>query len=313
MPDYSKVEQSLVAMFSPNFKRQSDIKTALADGAITKRHPFVTPSKPTRTRNRRVVYHCNGIDIFEEKITDQFSRWTFAFPADATLIAGWMAMNYGSALAPTGTPSDELQTVPINAAATTITFSIEGRTETTALIAANANAVAIKAAIVALGMFDTADVAIVGTVAAGFTITYTGKYAKANVPLPTFSNGAVAAETTAGANRVHAIARSTSVQLPLTSFIIGWEEDSTFRKHKGFACESVIIEAKNREDLSCTVELVGRADTEAVVGYVVPACQTINPIEVDSCRIRVDGAYIMEDLSSFRFERKNNIPVGTGA
>jgi hypothetical protein len=101
--------------------------------------------------------------------------------------------------------------------------------------------------------------------------------------------------------------------MPLTSFIIGWEEEETFRKHKGFACDAVIVEARNREDLSCTVELLGRADTEEVIDYVLPACQTINPIEVDSCRFRVGGVYIMEDLFSFRFERRNNIPVGSGA
>lgn len=311
--DYSKVDQSLVACFSPTFKRQTAIKTALLDAAITKRHPFITPSKPTRTRNRRIVYHCNGIDIYEEKITDQFSRWTFGFPADATLISGWMAMNYGSALAPVGTPANELQTISANAAATTITFDIEGRTEVTSLIPADANAAAIKAAIVALNMFDTADVTIVGTIAAGFTIQYTGKYEKADVPVPVFSNGAVVAETTKGANKIHAISRSSSVEQPLTSFIIGWEEDETFKKHKGFACDAVIIDAQNREDLGCTVELIGRADTEEVIDYVVPACQTVNPIEVDSCRFRVDDAYIMEDLSSFRFERRNNIPVGGGA
>lgn len=311
--DYSEVEQSLVAMFSPTFRRQSDIKTALTDAVITKRHPFITPSKPTRTRNRRLVYHCNGIDIYEEKITDQFSRWTFGFPADAGLISGWMAMCYGSALAPVGMPADELQTVAANVAATTITFDIEGRSVVTALIAADANAAAIKAAILATEMFDAADATIVGTIAAGFTIQYAGKYAKADIPVPVFSNGAVVSETTKGANRLHAISRSTSVEQPLTSFIIGWEEDETFKKHKGFACDAIIVEARNREDLGCTVELIGRADTEEVIDYVVPVCQTVNPIEVDSCRFLVDGAYVMEDLFSFRFERRNNIPVGSGA
>lgn len=322
MADYSEVQDSLIACFSPTFKKQTNLKTALNDAAITKRHPFVTPSKPSRTRTRRLVYHCNGIDVYEEKVTDQFSRWTFGFPADATLIAGWSAMNYGAALAPVGTPQNEVQTIQNAAAANNsyrLKLTLEGRSATTKLIAWNAAAAEIKAALVATDWIDSVDLTVTGTLAAGINVTFTGKFAKADIPALEIVENTVSlgtttvTETTKGANKIHAISRSSSVEMPTTSFIIGWEESEIFSKHKGFACDAIIIDAQNREDLSCTVELIGRADTEQVVDFVAPLCQTINPIEVDSCRMLIDGEYLMEDMSSFRWERRNNIPVGKGA
>lgn len=317
--DYSKDEQSLVACFAPANNRQTDIKTALADSVFTKRHPLIQPSRPVRSRNRRVVYHCNGIDIWEEKVTDQVSKWGFSFPADATLIAYWDAMNYGSALAPVGTPQNEVQTI-LNAGATANSYAIkivhEGRTETTVAIAFNATAAAVKSALEALDMIEAGDIAsVTGTLVTGLAVTFGGRYAHADIPAlqivnNTVTGGAITVtETTKGANKLHAISRSTSRALPLTGFIIGFEEDEVFKKHKGFACDSIIVEGANREDLSCSVELVGRADTEDVLDFVVPNCVTVNPIEVDSCRLVVDGDYLLEDLYSFRFERRNNIPT----
>ncbi len=99
--------QAFVA-WNNTFKRQVDIKTPLSPALINTRHPQTAPSFPTRNRTRVTVYHCNGMDIFEEKITDQYSRWTFGFPATAQLIAGWAAMNYGSSLAPVNAPAKKL-------------------------------------------------------------------------------------------------------------------------------------------------------------------------------------------------------------
>ncbi len=106
-------QQDSVAFVAWNesFKRQVDLKTPLSAALIDKRHPQTTPSFPTRQRTRVTVYHCNGMDIFEEKITDQYSRWTFGFPATAHLVAGWAAMNYGSSLAPVNSPAQEVQTI----------------------------------------------------------------------------------------------------------------------------------------------------------------------------------------------------------
>lgn len=316
--DYSHIDQSLFTSFSPTFKRQVDIKTALDPAVITKRLPLIQPSKPTRTRNRRVVYHCNGIDIFEEKITDQVSKWTFGFPADAQLLTGWMAMNYGSALSPTGAPANEVQTV-LNAGATANTYALrltlEGRTGTTRLIAWNATAAQVRTALEAIDSIEPGDVAVTGTLQTGLVVTFGGRLAKADMPAleivsNTLTGGTLTiTETTKGANYLHNISRSTSVALPLTSFIIGWEDEDVFKEHKGFACDAVTIVGENRADLGCTVELVGRADTEEVLDFVVPNCVTVNPIEVDACRLRVGGDYMLEDLSGFRFERRNNIPI----
>lgn len=319
----SQIDVNLFAAFSPTFKTQTNLQTALSPSDLTKRLPLVQPSKPSTNKNKRTIYHCNGIDIIEEKIGSQFSRWSFGFPASAQLIAGFAAMSYGAAQAPTGAPQDEVQTV-LNAAATagtfTLTLSLEGRVGTTKPIAFDATAADVRAALEAIAPIESGDITVTGTLSAGFVVTFIGRLAKADVSAMTFNGGALTGgtlsvtETTKGANKFHAIARAAGVAMKTTSFIIGFEGDATPPLlHKGFGVDALIVEGSAQEDLTCSVELVGSAETEEVLSFVVPVCTTINPIEMKDCRAVLDGNFINAELERVRFERRNNIPVGKGA
>ncbi len=311
--------------FNEYLKKQFDIKTFLLPADINKRHPMTTPTFPSRQRNRVITYHCNGMDIFEEKITDEFSRWTFSFPLSAELGAAWLALNYGSTLAPTGTLVNETQTIN-GAAATSGTFNLlhnfEGLTGNLD-IPFNITAADLKTLLEGddFPTIQDGDItSLTGSVSTGFVIVFGGRLGNADISSFVIDNtnlvgGALSVtETTKGSGLIHAIARATSPDLPKTSFIIGFEDDTVSAKeHGGLACDAIIIEATNRGQFTCTVELVGRSDTKTVLDYIIPECVIPDPIQTEDSRLRVGGNYIIDVLRSFRFERRNNIPVGNEA
>lgn len=314
-----------VFVFSSLFLQQADFLTPLSDAALDARHPQIngTFAEILRTRNTR--YECNDIDILEEEIQTEYARKRFQFAGTADVIGGWLAMSYGSATAPSGTPTAEVQTLTesgtITAGTYKVVLTIEGVTGKSRAIPFDANAATVQAYLNKISTIKHGgSVTVTGTLSGGFTVTFGGNLANANVPQFTVENAGltggtvVAATTTPGVSRTHSIARSTSDELPYTSFIEGFIGDTTDPiKWFGFAVDVLTIEATKGGDLLVTVELVGRSDYLDAVDFVIPDCVNEIPISVKQCRLSVDGSFISSGLTSFRFERRNNIVTSAEA
>lgn len=314
-----------VFVFPSLFLKQADFLTPLTDGALDARHPQINGTFADILRTRSQRFECNDIDLLEEEIQTEYARKRFQFAGTAEIIGGWLAMSYGSATAPSGTPTAEVQTLTASGTITAGTYkvilTIEGVVGTSKAIPYNANAATVQAYLNKISTIrHGGSVTVTGTLVGGFTVTFGGNLGNANIPAFTVNNSGltggtvVVATTTQGTSRTHSIARSVSDELPYTSFIEGFIGDTTDPiKWFGFAVDVLTIEATKGGDLLVTVELVGRSDYLDAVDFVIPDCVNAIPISVKQCRIKVDGSFISSGLTNFRFERRNNIVTSAEA
>lgn len=306
------------------FKTQSAWNTAITNGDINKRHPQITPTAPSKQVTREKTLDCSGEYAIVEELTSRLYRLRFGFFPSAQLLAGWLAYAYSAVAAPTGTPADEVQTLTVSATGGTFTisFNFEGLSGTTEAIAYNATAAVVQAALEKIRPIKAGNVACSGTLSGGMTITFQNKLGKANVPLLTTNAGsltggagtATVVQTTAGANKLHAISRSTSDQPSIFSFIAGFDGDSTNpQKFKNAVVNAVTVTGTARSRVQAEIDLICSADLIEVSSYVIPACINFQPMKVSDCRLQIDGTYYTEQLREFSFEYNNNILTGDDA
>lgn len=310
----------------PNeFEIQSAWDTAVVNADIDARHPMVTPTWPSSQRTYEDTPDCSGEYLIARDLTSRLKRLRFSFNPNAQMLAGWLAMAYGAAAAPSGTPADETQTLTVDATGGTFTisFSHEGLTGTTEAIAYNATAATVQAALNAIrsvrqGTQNAANIAASGTLAGGMTLTFQNKLAKTNVGLLTTNAGsltggastATIAPGTAGANKLHTITRSTSDQPPQTSLIYGFDGDSTNpKKIKNVVVNEITITGSVRGRVTVELDLISTWPFDAGV-YSAPACINFAPITTKDCRLLINSAYYAETLRDFRFTYSNNIITG---
>lgn len=317
-----------VFLFNPDFYRQVDFLTALDDANIDARHPQINGTFAVKERTRTTRYDCNDVDIIEERIDSEFARKQFQFAGTAEQIAGWLALSYGAVAAPTGTPQNTQITLSSTGTVTSgtflATFEFEGLTGQTEPISVTATAAQVATALNLIRSIKNGGtvVGVSGTIADdNLILSFEGRFANAAVPNLTIDNTAVvgggtvtSTRTQVGTNKVHSGTRAVSDVLPYTSFIEGFIGDSTNPiKWYGFAVDVIIIEAQKGGDLLCTVELIGKSDTIEAVGYSIPACINPTSINTKDCRISVNSSFVAAGLSSFRFERRNNIVTSAEA
>lgn len=318
-----------VFIFPSQFYRQDDFFTALDDSVIDKRHPQLDPTFAVKERTRTTRFDCNGVDIIDEELNTELARKRFRFPATTELLTGWLAMSYGAITAPSGVPANEVQTLQESATLTagtyTITFNLEGITDTTDPLAYDANAATVQAALnglrsISRGGTGNGSVTVTGDIVAGFVVTFLGRLAKGDMPALSVNSASLVGgvinvtETTKGTNKIHVGSRAISDVLPYTSFIEAFIGDLTAAlEWYGFAVDGIVIEADKGGDLFVTVDLIGRADSFEVTPFAIPACINTIPINTKDCRLKVDGAFVAAGLSRFRFERRNNIITSVDA
>lgn len=306
--------------YPDQFEIQSAWDTAVINADIDARHPMVTPTWPTSQRTYEDTPDCSGEYLIARDLTSRLKRLRFSFNPNAQMLAGWLALAYGAAASPTGTPADETQTLTITAGNPyTLSFTHEGLTGTTGLIAINATSATIQAELNAIrsikqGTQNAANVAVSGSAGGPYTIIFQNKLAKTNVPLLVSSElTAVISAGTAGANKLHTITRSTSDQPPQTSLIYGFDGDSTNpKKIKNVVVNEITITGAVRGRVSVELDLIATWPFDAGA-FVAPACINFTPITTKDCRVLINAAYYAETLREFRFTYSNNIITGDDA
>lgn len=307
------------------FKRQSAWDTSVLNADIDKRHPMLVPTYPTSQVTRERTPDCSGEYFIASDLTSRLKRFRWGFNPSATMLAGWLAFAQGSAAAPTGTAADEVQTITISATGGTFTvsFTHEGLSGTSAAIAFNATAATVQTELNAIrsikqGTQNAANVGVSGAAGGPYTITFQNKLAKTNVALLTTNAAlltggagtAIVALVTAGANKLHAISRSTSDQPPQTSLIYGFDGDSDNpNKVKNVVVNEIAISGTQRGRVLVELDLISAWPFTAGA-YTVPACVNFSPIVTKDCRLLVNGTYYAETLRDFRYVYSNNIITG---
>jgi len=316
--------RKLFVAYSGAFKRQSAFGTPLATSDINTRHPQTNPTYPGRTVTREQIRDCSGEYLIREDITSRLARLRFSFDADAFLAAGWLAYALGAAAAPSGTQTNEVQTITPSGTITGGTYNVavtfEGITDNVD-IPYNATALETTAYLESLRPIKPGNVVATGTLATTVVITFQGKLAAYNVPALTVDSTSLVGgtvslgTTTAGTSKIHEITRTTNAQTPVTSIITGFEGDSAsyFEKYKDFAVNSVTIRGAIRGKVTVELDLIGSLDTLSALAYSVPACVNINPIYTKDCRLEVNSSFVSSSMREFTYTYSNNIFSGDDA
>jgi hypothetical protein len=277
---------------------------------------------------RRVILDCEGRYPDDETTDTRLKRFTFVYAGlTPQILARWAGYFFGSATAPTGTPANEVQTLArtgtVSGGTFTITLSLEGRSGVTAPIAWNATAAAIQAALVKVGssignLLKAGDVGVTGDWTGGIVLTFTGRFAKADLPLVTIGAGSLTGagagisvtQTTAGAQKFHEFTNSTSDAKVEFSFALGFKTGNlATEKYFNAVCERFDPTLNRGGDVSLTVSILCNYEAEQVTGFTVPACINYTPLKTSECRLSIGSEWKTLDIFQQSMTNNDSVPV----
>lgn len=276
---------------------------------------------------RRTILDCEGRDIDDEIIDSRLKRFTFAYTSvTPQILARWAGYFFGASAAPTGTPANEIQTLTllltVSGGTFTLLLTLEGRTGVTQPIAYNATAAQIAAALVKVGasignLLKVGDVLVTGDWTAGIVIEFLARLRKADLPLLVVNNSAitgggtiVVANTTAGAQKYHAVTRSSSDVKPKFSFALGFKTGGlATEKYYNAVCATFDPVLNRGGDVSLTVSVLCNYEPDEVAGFTVPPCINYTPLKTSECRVQINSAWETLDVFSQQMTLNDSVPV----
>jgi hypothetical protein len=312
--------------FSGIGKQQSALGTPLASSDIDVRDKCAVEERDIKARED--LFNCDDVDLVDQPIRTRYKQFRFTYDKPTPqILARHGAYFLGTAAAPTGTPANEVKTLTrsgtVSGGTFTITFSLEGRTGVTEAIAYDASTSALQAALYnaakSIGrLIKKGDVVVTGDWTTGMICTFGGRLAHADLPVFTIGNGSitgggsvVSTETTAGANKYHAITRSTDQSKPLFSFATG--EKNTVIATRIFH-DAVVTDMDMTTDINGTiVQLVVTVscnfNPDKSTTFSVPAC--VNPValRVFDCRLKINAEWQSSDVVSLSAALSDQVPI----
>lgn len=311
--------------FSGTGKIQPDKETPMLDADIDTRHKCTIALEDNV--DRRNDFDCEQVDLVNQKIRTRNKRLRLTYPTyDPQVLAFWTALHLGQAAAPTGTPADEVQTLTrtgtITAGSFKITVALEGMTAQTSAIPFDATAAQVEAALTAARMkwIEPGDIEVTGDWTGGIVLTFSGRLAKADIPLVTIDStgltgGTVgAAQTTPGAQRKHVFTRAVSREKVRFGFALGYLDGALDPvKYSGFVVESLTPGGSRRQPAALEVSIVGLFEGDPMDGYVIPACENPTALESHDIRVSVDNNWETSDLSTISVPLNDNVPLDDSA
>jgi hypothetical protein len=267
------------------------------------------------------VYDCTGEDFLFLQLTGRFARLVLEMDVDPDELAGWEALCYGIAAAPSG-GTNEVQTLTIAGTGLyQFAFERDYQRQQSAAVAHDALAAAILAALEAMPNIGAGNVAVAvaggGVDGAGpYTITFQNALGNEDVALleiisATTGGTPAVAQTTPGTGRLHAVSRLGVglYTLPYTTLYVGYRGSSEQPViFKNVVVNSVRVRSSSREKVTATVELIGSADLAQTVGYTMPACVDIQPVRFGDCDLTINGVSIYDPAGLYGVEN-GGIPV----
>lgn len=166
-------------VFSGEGKKQTAFGTPLVNADIDTRDKCdITREEAV---DRRVYMDCRNEDPASSKIVMRLARYTLNYTeVTPQILARWTAYKEGAVASPTGSSTDETQTLTYSGSVTggtfTLAMTLEGRTVTTKPIAYNATPAQVAAALTAARMkfIEPGDIIATGGVKQKETLTVAG-------------------------------------------------------------------------------------------------------------------------------------------
>ncbi|MGZ4621456.1 MAG: hypothetical protein ACXVGF_04795 [Blastococcus sp.] len=174
-----------IASGAPNGTGDPGAPTTAATGPASPWYDFGAISSDGLTENpsqsRQEFKRWGAISPFAAVITDQKHEFQVKFLENNANVLG-LAYRTGSTPTPTGTSSNEVQTVTITGAPTGGTFVLDIGGQPTTDLAYNASTSVVQTALQALSTVGSGNVTVTGTPGSSYVLTFGGSLAAANVP-----------------------------------------------------------------------------------------------------------------------------------
>ena len=287
--------------------------TPVANSDITERLKCTIAR--SKSVDRREIRDCRDEDLVERKVLTRSDTVTLTITElNDFWLAYFTALYLGTAAAPTGTPANEVQTITDAGTDGTLAMTLEGRTVITQNIPTGSTAAQIQAYLTAARMLfiQPGDAVITGG-STPFTATFpdTGRLGRANLPTMVGSGGFSVAASANGDQNFHALTRSTSRVKQLTSFCLGWEDDTDrVEKYINYAVTSLTLSGSLDGDLQLVVTMVGMWDYDSIeTSFTIPNCNNVTPMPVSDVRLLVNSTYQTTDINSFSVTVTDNVPL----
>ncbi len=290
-------------------KVQAAIGTAMSNADIDTRDKCTITREEVITR--RDVRDCRNEDLADSQIVTRLARYTLVYDeVTPQIMAKWFALFAGAAAAPTGSPANEVQTITV-AGAGTLALTLEGRTATTKSISGSATAAEIQAALTAARMLfiHPGDVVISGS--GPFTATFGGRLAHANLGVMVGTGGYSVAGSSDGAQKFHALTRSTSRTKLRFSFALGYEDmTSTIEKYADYTCETFQPSASLDKSPSLTVTIIGPWEYDSLEPTLtIPDCINPTALLTEDCKLEVNSVFQTGDINSMTNNLNDSVPI----
>lgn len=303
------------------FKRQSAFGIPLADNLHDSRVKATVTIEDVVTSEQ--IFDCDEQDQVGETENSRLKKITISYAQlTAQILLGWLAYFLGSASVDGAAQVNEIQTISgdgVGALKAQLVF--EGKTYISKAFAHNAAPAVVQAAFEADEAFKDGSVTVAGaSLAAGYAVTFTGRFSHVNLPLMTLiSTGlttgtAAVAQTTAGSNKTHHLTRTADDTLPFFSMVTGFKLDmAAAEKYYNLICDALVITLNRRKDVGLTVTLFGRFTPAEIDAFTVPACVIPVPLHGRDVRILADGDFVSDKLATATLNFNNNTPTDDDA
>jgi hypothetical protein len=313
-----------IAIFAGEGAIQAAQGTALADGDLDTRDKCTLEINENFTRGEE--RDCQDEHIVGRPVQRRYLGFRFTYDkVNPQIMARWGAWQLGDTASVTGTPANEVQTLTYSGSVTsgtfTLSYTIEGRTGVTKSIAYDATAAQIQAALYnpaasISNLIKQGDVVASGTWGGGgIVLTFGGRLAKWNLPLPTVGGsvgggGSIAiAQTTAGDQNYHAITRSSSEIKVLTSFACGNLSGSpALRKYFDVAVDSIERTVDlDTQNVRMVVTCYAPFYFDTFAGSI-PACVNITPLKSTEVGFSINSVWQTVDMVNHSDVVSDNVP-----
>lgn len=292
----------LVTAFSGTAAIQTNFDTPRAESVLDTAWPVTSDSYPNVSQELDRILDCSQQDLVAKEVIRRITRFDIDYDADPRLMAIHLAYLLGVAAAPTGTPTNEVQTITSTATGGTgrIGVPVGSVTKYTPSLPFDVTAAAMKTALENINFIGRGNVTV--TLLAGvYTITFINNHANDNMgQLVAHADNSTSltggtwtfATTVPGVQRDHHLTRITGFQPPAYGTAVGFRSsDKLMRLFKSVVADSFRASGSHAQPrINVNWGMVASGEVSNVsAGYTPPSCQVYRPARFRDTSLVIDG------------------------
>lgn len=316
----------LALLMSGVGKKQTDKDTPLALADLDTRINVTSRNYVNTEKTIEEIFDCISEDLVGKEVTRIIRRLPIEGEFVGRIAAVLAGYAYGVAASPTGATVNEVHTLEVDGTGGSFTYELvyDGMTRITTIPVAGLTAAKLKYKIEELDNVGFGNTTVTGPVADVYTITFVGKRAAADIPLPTVDDTNVTGggatvtplSTATGDQRVHNITElpPTLYQPPYTTLGVAFEDETgSERIMVGATLNNLRFTAPaNNGKITFAADVISR-DLLTAEGLVIPSCVVYRPARTADCLFTHNAVDYTDILREFEFQYNNNILTGDTA